>query len=160
MVANGYSTAKESEAAAIDNKDDDNGFFFNARGIVQHEFFLQGQMVNQEVYISILRRMREALRRHRPELWASGQWTLLHDNARPHTALSDSRFLTKHNVTVLSHPRYISNVSVAVLPSFTQNLMLTRCSTRTSILLTAKIATGKGHRVSRRVLPPSGGRAN
>jgi len=52
------------------------------------------------------------------------------------------------------------NVSVTVLPSFTQNLMLTRCSTRTSILLTAKIANGKGDGVSRRVLPPSRGRVN
>jgi hypothetical protein len=51
------------------------------------------------------------------------------------------------------------NVSVAVLLSFTQNLMLTRFSNRTSILLTAKIATGKGHGDFRRVLPPSGGRA-
>ena len=76
MVANGYSTAKESEAAAIDNKDDDNGFFFDARGIVHHEFFLQGQTVNQEVYISVLRRICKALRHRRPELWASGQWTL------------------------------------------------------------------------------------
>ena len=147
---------QESEAAAIDNKDDDNGFFFDTRGIVHHEFFLQGQMVNQEVYISILRRMREALRRCRPELWTSGQWTLLHDNARPHTALSVSRFLTKHNVTVLPHPPYISNVSVAVLPSFTQNLMLTHASTQTSILLTAKIALARDT-VSCRVLPPSGG---
>jgi hypothetical protein len=40
-----------------------------------------------------------------------------------------------------------STVNVAVLPSFTQNLMLTRCSNLTSILLTAKIATGKGHGV-------------
>jgi hypothetical protein len=48
---------------------------------------------------------------------------------------------------------------VALLPSFTQNLMLTSCSNRTSILLTAKIATGKGQGDFRRVLPPSGGRA-
>jgi hypothetical protein len=34
-----------------------------------------------------------------------------------------------------------------------------RCSNRTSILQTAKIATGKGHGDFRRVLPPSGGRA-
>ena len=74
--------------------------FFDARGIVHHEFVPQGQTVNQEVYISVLRRMREALRRRRPDLWAFGQWTLLHDNARPHTALSVSRFLTKSNVTV------------------------------------------------------------
>jgi hypothetical protein len=41
-----------------------------------------------------------------------------------------------------------STGNVAVLPSFTHNLMLTRSSNRTSILLTAKIATGKGHGVS------------
>ena len=102
MAVNGYSTVKESEAADIDNKDDDNSCF-EARGIVHHEFVPQGQTVNQEVYISVLRCMREALRRRRPDLWASGEWTLLHDNVRPHTALSVSRFLTK-NVTVLPHP--------------------------------------------------------
>jgi hypothetical protein len=95
---------KESEAAGIDNKDNDDRFF-DARGIAHHEFVPQGQTVNQEVYISVLRRMREGLRRRRPDLWASGQWTPLHDNARPHTALSVWRFLTKHNVTVLPHPR-------------------------------------------------------
>jgi len=85
--------------------------FFDARGIVHHEFVPQGQTVNQEVYISVLRHMREALRRCRPDLWASGQWTLLHDNARPHTALSVSRFLTKHNITVLPHPQYSPDLS-------------------------------------------------
>jgi hypothetical protein len=80
--------------------------FFDARGIVRHEFVPQGQTVNQEIYISVLRRMREALRRRRPDLWTSGQWTELHDNARPHTALSVSRFLIKYNVTVLPHLPY------------------------------------------------------
>jgi transposase len=55
--------------------------------------------------------MREALRRRHPDLWASGQWTPLQDNARPHTALSVSRFLTKHNVTVLTHPPYSPDLS-------------------------------------------------
>jgi hypothetical protein len=45
------------------------------------------------------------------------------------------------------------------LPSFTQNSVLTLCSNRTSILLTAKLATGKGHGDFHHVLPPSGGRA-
>ena len=39
--------------------------FFDSRGIVHHEFVSKGQTVNQEVYISVLRRMREALRRRR-----------------------------------------------------------------------------------------------
>ena len=111
MAVNGYSTVKKSEAATIDNKDDDNGFF-DAGGIVHHEFVPQGRTVNHEVYMSILRCMREALRCHRPDLWASGQWTVLHDNARPHAALSVSRFLTKHNVTVLPHPPYSPDLSL------------------------------------------------
>jgi len=32
MTVNGYSTVKESEAAAIDNKDDDNRSFFRRQG--------------------------------------------------------------------------------------------------------------------------------
>jgi hypothetical protein len=52
-----------------------------------------------------------------------------------------------------------STGDVAVLSSFTQKLMLTRCSNRTSILLTTKIATGKGHGDFHCVLPRSGGRA-
>jgi len=92
MAVNGYSTVKESEAADIDNKDDDN-LFFSTPGVL-----------------------------------------------------------------------FITNLSrkgkQSVLPNFTQNLMLTRCSNWTSILLTAKITTGKGHGVFRRILPPSEGRAN
>jgi hypothetical protein len=85
--------------------------FFNTRGIVHQEFIPQGQTVNQEFYVSILRRMRKALRRRRPDLWASGQRTLLHDNVRPHTALSVNRFIAKHNVTVLHHPSYFPDLS-------------------------------------------------
>lgn len=50
--------------------------------------------------------MHEALWRRHPDLWASGQWTLLHDNARPHAALNINRFLAKYYVTVLQHPLY------------------------------------------------------
>jgi len=63
-------------------------FFFDARGIVHHKFVPQWQKINQEVYISFLRRMHEAIQRRRSDLCASGRWNLLHDNARPHTALS------------------------------------------------------------------------
>jgi hypothetical protein len=40
--------------------------------------------------------MREALWRLRPNLWASGQRTLLPDNARPHTALISTTLLCFH----------------------------------------------------------------
>jgi len=106
MAVNVYSTVKESEAAVIDNKDDNTHFFFDARVIVHHDFVPQEQTVNREVYISVLRSMREAIQRRRPDLWASGRWNLLQENARPQTALSVIRFLTKHNVTVLPHSPY------------------------------------------------------
>ena len=80
MVVNGYSTVKESEGQPLTAKMMIM-VFFDAWGIVHHEFVPQGQTVNQEVYISVFRRMREALQcRH--DLWASGQWTLLHDTSQ------------------------------------------------------------------------------
>jgi hypothetical protein len=72
MAVNGFTSVKESGAAAIEIKHYDNRFFY-ARGTVHQELVPQEQPVDQEFYIFVLRRMREALRRRRPDLWASGQ---------------------------------------------------------------------------------------
>jgi hypothetical protein len=61
--------------------------FFDISGTVSFEFIPQGQTVNQAYYMEILKRLLEALRRKRPELWPSG-WILHHDNAPSHKALS------------------------------------------------------------------------
>ena len=45
--------------------------FFDVRGIVHREFVPPGQTVNQEFYLEVLRRLRENVRRKRPELWRS-----------------------------------------------------------------------------------------
>jgi hypothetical protein len=55
MVVNGF-TSVENEEAAIQNK----AAFFKARGIAHHEFVPQGQTINQEFDISLLRRMCKA----------------------------------------------------------------------------------------------------
>ncbi|UYV76833.1 hypothetical protein LAZ67_14002137, partial [Cordylochernes scorpioides] len=60
--------------------------FLNNKGIVHHEYPPAGQTVIKEMYLSILRRLREAIRKKRPEKWTNGDWILHHDNARPHTA--------------------------------------------------------------------------
>jgi hypothetical protein len=94
MAVNGFLTVKESEAAAIDNKDNDTHFLFRRHGVL---FITNLSLpVNQEVYIAVLRRMREALRRRLPDLWPSGQWTLLHDNARPQDFLLNTTLLCFH----------------------------------------------------------------
>jgi hypothetical protein len=43
--------------------------FFDIRRIVHHEFVSEGQTVNDEFYCNVLRRLREDIRRKRPELW-------------------------------------------------------------------------------------------
>ena len=64
-----------------------------------------GQTVNQHYYINVLKRLREKIRKKRPQLW-SGEWLLHQDNAPAHTALSVKQFLTSKNIAVMGHPPY------------------------------------------------------
>src|SRR5215469_14721696 len=78
--------------------------FFDIKGLVHFEFAPQGQTVNQQFYLEVLKQLHDAVRRKRPELWRSGEWLLHHDNAPVHTALSVRQFLTKNGMTTDSHP--------------------------------------------------------
>jgi AraC-like DNA-binding protein len=80
--------------------------FFDTEGLVHHEFLRQRQTMNQTVYITILQRLRDAVRRKRPHEWSSGIWLLHHDNTPCHAALSAREFLAKHSVPVVPHPPY------------------------------------------------------
>ena len=60
--------------------------FFDIKGLVYFEFVPQGQTVNQQFYLELLKRFRDVARRNRPELWRSGEWLLHHDRAPAHTA--------------------------------------------------------------------------
>jgi hypothetical protein len=70
--------------------------FFNIDGLVHHEFVPTGQTVNNEFYRTVLHQLRDAVRRHRPEKWRSGNWNLHHDNAPAHRAVTTNEFLAKH----------------------------------------------------------------
>ena len=43
--------------------------FFDSRGIVHHEYAPEGQIINKEYYLEVLRRLRGAVRRKRPDMW-------------------------------------------------------------------------------------------
>jgi hypothetical protein len=64
-----------------------------------------GRRVNQHCYLEILARLREAIRRRRPELWPDA-WILHHDNAPAHDALAVLEFLAKKSISILDHPPY------------------------------------------------------
>jgi transposase len=73
---------------------------------MRHEFLPQRQTMNQTVYITVLQRLRDAVRRKLPHKWSSGTWLLHHDNAPCHATLSVSEFLAKHSIPVVPHPPY------------------------------------------------------
>jgi len=80
--------------------------FLDIRGIVHHEFDPQGQTVNTGFYCSVLRRLREDIRRKRPELWRVGNWLLHVDNAPSHRALVTCEFLAHNSTIALPQPPY------------------------------------------------------
>ncbi|UYV77575.1 SCD [Cordylochernes scorpioides] len=80
--------------------------FLDKKGIVHPEYLPAGQTVIKEMYLSILRRLREAIRKKRPEKWTNGDWILHHDNARPHTAHLVTSFLAKNGTEILPQPPY------------------------------------------------------
>ena len=80
--------------------------FFDSCGVVHHEYVPQGQNINKEYYLEVLRRLRDAMRRKRPDLWAAGTWQLHHDNAPAHSSQLIQTFLVKHNIPVVRQASY------------------------------------------------------
>ena len=70
--------------------------FFDLKGIVHHEFVPRGQMVNKQLYQEVLARLRDAVRRKRPELWGNQTWMLHHDNALARSSFLIRSYLAKH----------------------------------------------------------------
>jgi len=70
--------------------------FFDSEGILHHEYAPEGQTIIKEYYVEISRRLRESVRRKRPEKWRDGDWILNHDNAPAHTSHLVQRFVAKH----------------------------------------------------------------
>jgi hypothetical protein len=69
----GFSRSKKARQSRRSNKNMLIGIF-DTRRVVQHEFVPQGQAVNAQFYCSALRRLREDIRRKRPELWRADKW--------------------------------------------------------------------------------------
>ncbi|UYV61754.1 hypothetical protein LAZ67_1006332 [Cordylochernes scorpioides] len=80
-------------------------------GIFHHEYLPAGQTVIKDMYLGILRRLRGAIRKKRPEKWTNGGWILHHDNARPHTAHLMTSFLAKNGTQILLQPPYFLDIA-------------------------------------------------
>jgi len=60
--------------------------------------------VNKEMWIDILHRFRDAVRKKRFGKLKTSSRFLLHDNAPAHRSVLVKDFLTKKNVTTMEHP--------------------------------------------------------
>lgn len=80
--------------------------FFDFYGVVHSEWVPEGQTVNKDYYLTVLRRLRDAIRRKRPELWAEKNWIFHHDNAPSHSAYIVCDYLAKHETRVIAQPPY------------------------------------------------------
>ena len=81
-------------------------FFFSSEGVVHYEFLPQGRTVNKEYYLEVLQRLREAVRKRRPDAWRQNRWKLQHDNEPSHSSFLVRDLLAKHVTTVLPQPPY------------------------------------------------------
>jgi len=86
---------------------------FYWQGVIHYEFVPRGQTVNNEFYLAVLKRMREAVRHKRPQLWTNQNWVLHHDNAPAHSSFLVRNFLVKNETTVVPQPPYSPNLSPA-----------------------------------------------
>ena len=77
--------------------------FFDWKDIVRHEFLPRDQMVNKQLYQDVLARLRDVVRRKRPELWENQTWMLHHDNEPAHASLLIRSYLAKHPLCPI-HP--------------------------------------------------------
>jgi len=87
--------------------------FLIGKGIVHHEFVPRGQMVNKQLYQEVLARLRDAVRRKRPELWENRTWMLHHGNAPAHASLLIRSYMAKHQTSVVPHPPYTPDLAPA-----------------------------------------------
>jgi hypothetical protein len=69
--------AEQSQGAAV---------FFDYRGIVHHSYAPEAQTINKEHYLEATRHLCDAFWHKRPDLWASHNWQLHHDNAPAHSS--------------------------------------------------------------------------
>ena len=68
---------------------------------MRHEFAPEGQTVNAPFNMEVLKRLRDRVRRVRPELWEGTRWILHHDNAPAHSASIVREFLARSYIIII-----------------------------------------------------------
>ncbi|GBN51069.1 Mariner Mos1 transposase [Araneus ventricosus] len=92
--------------------------FWDAQGILLIEFMTRGTAINSEDYCRTLKKLKRAIQNKRRGLLSSAV-VLLHDNARPHTAVRIGEVLRKFKWDAFQHPPYSPDLSPSDFHLFT-----------------------------------------
>lgn len=79
--------------------------FWDNQGVILVEFLEKGSTINSDIYIATLRKLKEAIRKKRPQKDIHAI-QLHHDNARPHTSFATNQVIAKMGWSVIPHPPY------------------------------------------------------
>ena len=92
--------------------------FWDKRGVIYCEFLPKGETIDSDGYVETLTRMKDHLRRKRPDKWRKRQdssglrnFILQQDNASPHTAMVSLAWLGEWGVELLAYPPYSPNLA-------------------------------------------------
>ncbi|GFY18823.1 mariner Mos1 transposase [Trichonephila clavipes] len=92
--------------------------FWDVQGILLIEFMTRGTTINSEVYCRTLKKLKRAIQNKLRGLLSSGV-VLLHDNARPHTAVRTREVLRKFKWDVFQHLPYSPDLASSDYHLFT-----------------------------------------
>jgi len=115
--------------------------FLDSCGVVHHEYAPQGQTVTKQYYEGVLCRLRNAVRRKRPDMWAAETWQLHHDNAPAHSSHLIQGFWAKHNIPLIRQAPYSPDMAPCdfwLFPKLKMPLKGTQFKSREDIMRNAK----------------------
>ena len=118
--------------------------FMDYRGVVHHEFLPEGQTVDREYYLGVMRRLREEFAKKKPDFWANNSWILHHDNAPSPNAIVIREHLAKNEMNTIQQAPNSPDLAPCDFFLFSRlkkPLRGTRYSTRDEVMEKSKILT-------------------
>ena len=94
--------------------------------ILHHEYAPKSKKITKGYYRDVIRRLRDAVRSKRPDLWSTDNWRAHHDNAPAHSSHLIQTFLAKNQTPVnfflsvasVDDKQHLSEVVFSVLVEF------------------------------------------
>jgi len=118
--------------------------FFDSKGIIHKEFIPEGQTVNAQCYLGVLKRLWDRIHRVRPEYKEVGSWFLLHDNAPSHKALIVREFLAKKGIITKPTVRFLPSRRLRPTSSRLFRLTSTRHASTSFMIAYNAVLTQRG----------------